>query len=461
MNFTTTSELLDIYCRHPYISTDSRKVMPGSIYFALKGDNFNGNLFALAALENGAAYAVIDEPDQFTGERTLLVENVLDALQSLASRYRSTLKIPIIGITGTNGKTTTKELMAAALSSRFITIATPGNFNNHLGVPLTLLSIKPDTEIAVVEMGANHPGEIAALCQIARPTHGLITNIGKAHLEGFGGFEGVIRAKNELYQYLNENGGRVFVNSGDELLMKLSAQSYRITYGSARRESTVRTEAFGVDKEESKPQTEVFRTGTEDEVFGTASTDEQGYLVVELKKPLVKRFRTKLAGAYNFDNVMAALCIAEHFKVNIEKAIAAVASYVPGMNRSQIFHSASNVLILDAYNANPSSMRIAIENFSQLTAVNKVMVLGDMFELGAESEAEHREIIRIIREYAFTKVYTAGPHFYLAAEGVDNIESYKTTEELRKALVTKAPVNSTILIKGSRGMKLETITDLL
>jgi len=461
MNFTTTSELLEIYCRHPYISTDSRKVMPGSIYFALKGDNFNGNLFARAALENGAAYAVIDEQDQFTGERTLLVENVLGTLQSLASLYRSTLKIPIIGITGTNGKTTTKELMAAALSSRFITVATPGNFNNHLGVPLTLLSIKPDTEIAVVEMGANHPGEIASLCMIARPTHGLITNIGKAHLEGFGGFEGVIRAKNELYQYLNENGGRVFVNSGDELLMKLSAQSYRITYGTATEESVPKSEALGTGQEELVVRTATNGVAQEDEVFGTASTDEEGYLVVELKKPLVKRFRTRLAGAYNADNVMAALCIANHFKVTMEKAVAAVASYVPGMNRSQIFHSASNVLILDAYNANPSSMRIAIENFSQLPAVNKVMILGDMFELGAESDAEHREIVRIIQTHAFTKVYTAGPHFFKAADGMEGIERFNTTEELRKALVNKAPVNSTILIKGSRGMKLETITDLL
>lgn len=433
MNFTPTTELLDKYCKHPYLSTDSRKVMPGSLYFALKGDNFDGNRFAKAALDNGAAYAVIDDPDEYTGERTLLVENVLSTLQSLASLYRSKLKIPIIGITGTNGKTTTKELMAAALSARFITVATPGNFNNHLGVPLTLLSIKPDTEIAVVEMGANHPGEIAALCQIARPTHGLITNIGKAHLEGFGGFAGVIQAKQELYNYLNDNGGSVFVNSSDELLMKLSAQSYRITYG-------------------SDPL---------DEVYGSADTDEQGYLVVELKKPINKRFRTKLAGAYNYSNVMAALCIAGHFKVNPEKAVAEIASYVPGMNRSQIFHSNSNVLILDAYNANPSSMRVAIENFSHLAAENKVLILGDMFELGNESEAEHLEIIKIIKENTFSKIYTAGPHFLKAAEGLDEIECYNTTDELLNALKVMAPHDSTILIKGSRGMKLETIITLL
>lgn len=433
MDFTPAKELLDKFCKHPYISTDSRKIMPGSLYFALKGDNFDGNMFAGAALDNGAAYAVIDNPDNYTGERTLLVENVLQALQSLASLYRSQLKIPIIGITGTNGKTTTKELMAAALSARFNTVATPGNFNNHLGVPLTLLSIKPDTEIAVVEMGANHPGEIAALCQIARPTHGLITNIGKAHLEGFGGYEGVIRAKSELYTYLNENGGTVFVNSGDELLMKISINSYRITYGS----------------------------DVMDAVNGRPNTDENGYLGVELKKPIDLSFTTKLAGAYNFPNVMAAICIAEHFRVNVQKVAEAIESYIPGMNRSQIFKTKTNTLILDAYNANPSSMKVAIENFSSFSARSKVMILGDMFELGEASEAEHLEIVKLIKEKKFSKIYTAGPHFLKAACGAWEFESYQTTEELMKALAINTPVNSTILIKGSRGMKLETIISVL
>ncbi len=433
MEFTQTKELLDKYCKHPYISTDSRKIMPGSIYFALKGENFDGNMFAAAALDNGAAFAVIDNPGNYTGERTLLVENVLQALQSLASLYRSRLRIPIIGITGTNGKTTTKELMAAALSARFNTMATPGNFNNHLGVPLTLLSIRPDTEIAVVEMGANHPGEIAALCQIARPTHGLITNIGKAHLEGFGGYEGVIKAKRELYSYLNENGGTVFVNSGDELLMKLSSNSYRITYGS----------------------------DAMDGVYGTPERDENGYLVVELKKPSDVRLITKLAGSYNYPNVMAALCIADHFKVNIKEAATAIESYVPGMNRSQIVKTKTNTLLLDAYNANPSSMRVAIDNFSNLLAGTKIMILGDMFELGEASEEEHLEIVKIIREKKINKVYTAGPYFFKAAMGSTEFECYNTTDELLKALAINAPTNATILIKGSRGMKLETIISVL
>ncbi len=433
MQYTTTEDLLNKFRNHPYLSTDSRKVMPGSIFFALKGDNFNANAFAAKAIENGAAYAVIDDPEMFTGTRTLLVQSVLDSLQSLASLYRSHLRIPIIGITGTNGKTTTKELLSVALSARFTTIATPGNFNNHIGVPLTLLSIKPDTEIAVVEMGANHRGEIADLCKIARPTHGLITNIGKAHLEGFGGFEGVKIAKRELYEYLIENGGTVFVNSGDDLLIQMSARAHRVTYG-------------------SQP---------EDEVSGIPQTDTDGYLKVDLKKPVARKFITQLAGDYNYSNVMAALCVAKQFRVDINAAIDAIASYVPGMNRSQIKQTSSNTLILDAYNANPSSMRLAIENFRRLAAANKVMILGDMFELGEEAASEHAEIIQLVKELSLGQVYTAGPYFYEAAMGVENIQPFKTTDDLKEALKSNPPANATILIKGSRGMKFEVLTDYL
>lgn len=433
MYITTPAQLLDLYKKHHWLCTDSRKVMPGSIFFALRGDNFNGNLFAKAALETGASYAVIDEEDKYIDERTLLVNNVLSALQELASLYRSELKIPIIGITGTNGKTTTKELVYKALSARFNTIATPGNFNNHIGVPLTLLSIKPGTEIAVVEMGANHKGEIAALCQIARPTHGLITNIGKAHLEGFGGFEGVKKAKKELYDYLNENGGRVFVNSGNELLMKFSENSYRILYGMAEN----------------------------DDVSGQPSVDTNGYLHVDLEKPIKKHITTNLAGIYNFENVMAALCVALQFRVDIEKATDAITQYQPGMNRSQVHRSEKNLLILDAYNANPSSMRVAIDNFQKLKAENKVVILGDMFELGDDSAAEHREIINIISDLKDVKVYTAGPCFFDAVQDYMNIERYRSTEELKVALTENKLLNATILVKGSRGMKLETVVEVL
>lgn len=433
MQLTTTAQLLEIYKKHHWLCTDSRNVIPGSVFFALKGDNFNGNLFAKSALETGASYAVIDEEDKYAGERTLLVKDVLTALQELASLYRSELKIPIIGITGTNGKTTTKELVCTALSARFNTIATPGNFNNHIGVPLTLLSIKPDTEIAVVEMGANHQGEIAALCRIARPTHGLITNIGKAHLEGFGGFEGVKRAKKELYDYLNENGGRVFVNSGNELLMSFSENSYRILYG----------------------------TTDKDDISGKPFLDKSGYLHIDLEKPVVKHIPTQLAGIYNFENVMAALCVANQFRVDLDIAVEAISHYKPGMNRSQVYQSEKNLLILDAYNANPSSMRVAIDNFKKLNAGNKVLILGDMFELGEDSASEHIEVLKILDQQDNLKIYTAGPYFFQAAEAFDNIESYRSTEELKKALTENTPSNATILVKGSRGMKLETVVEIL
>ncbi|MGE5317766.1 MAG: UDP-N-acetylmuramoyl-tripeptide--D-alanyl-D-alanine ligase [Chloroflexota bacterium] len=433
MKKTTVGELLNIFKTHHWLCTDSRNVLPGSIFFALKGDNFNGNVFALKALENGASYAVIDEEDKYIDNRTLLVDNVLESLQSLASLYRSQLIIPIIGITGTNGKTTTKELIATALSVRFNTIATKGNLNNHIGVPLTLLSIKPDTEIAVIEMGANHPGEIAALCEIARPSHGIITNIGKAHLEGFGGFEGVIRTKRELYEYLNKNGGTVFVNSGNKLLMDLSQNSYRVTYGCQN----------------------------SDTIAGKPTTDENGLLGIELNKPHNYIFTTHLAGEYNFENVMAAMCIAAHFRVETEKSIEAISAYIPGMNRSQVLKTSRNTLILDAYNANPSSMKAAIGNFLKLNASQKAIILGDMFELGNESSFEHQQVIDLIKDLPDLRIYTAGPRFYEVVADGGNIKKFRTTGDLGIELSNNPPSGHTILVKGSRGMKLETITGLL
>lgn len=430
MHKTSSEELLSLFREHPYISTDSRIAQAGSLFFALKGGNFNGNAYCQQALSQGAAYAVIDEPEYHTGERTLLVDNVLNALQQLASDYRKQLKIPIIGITGTNGKTTTKELIATALSARFNTHATTGNLNNHIGVPITLLTIKPDTEIAVVEMGANHIGEIEALCNIARPTHGIITNIGKAHLEGFGSAEGVIRAKNELYEHLRKFGGNVFVNADNPLLRSLSEGMDRITYGTA-----------------------------EDAGFRGLMPEAGAMLEFMLITPVAAKVSTKLAGSYNFENAMAALCIANHFRVELRDAIAAISAYEPRMNRSQVKQSGSNTLILDAYNANPSSMRAALLNLSSIRDSKKTALLGDMFELGPDAAAEHLAVLELALSLGLDAVLTAGPLFYQAATGKQGVTAFADVSELKQHLQLHRPENTTILVKGSRGMKLETITD--
>jgi UDP-N-acetylmuramoyl-tripeptide--D-alanyl-D-alanine ligase len=426
---TKPEELLLRFRQHPYISTDSRIAQPGSIFFALKGESFNGNKYCKQAIENGATYAVIDDRDYFIDERTLLVDDVLLSLQQLASDYRNKLRIPIIGITGSNGKTTTKELMAAALSARFITHATVGNLNNHIGVPITILTIKPETEIAVIEMGANHIGEIAALCKIARPTHGVITNIGKAHLEGFGSAAGVVKAKSELYNHLRQNGGTVFVNADNSLLMSLTGDLERITYGKSK------------------------------EAGFRGSLNSSGPLLeFDLEHPFISPVSTKLAGNYNFENAMAALCIANHFRVKPEDAIKAIEHYEPKMNRSQVMQTGRNTLILDAYNANPSSMQAAILNFASMQGRYKVLLLGDMFELGEETQNEHKAILNLALTQKFGKFITAGPLFAEAASGQQGVEAFKTTAELNDYLSTEMIEGATILIKGSRGMKLETIT---
>lgn len=429
MRKTKPEELLLTYRQHPYISTDSRIAQPGSIFFALKGDNFNGNKYCKQAIENGAAYAVIDDREYFIDERTLLVDDVLLSLQLLASDYRNKLRIPIIGITGSNGKTTTKELMAAALSARFNTHATAGNFNNHIGVPITLLTIKPETEIAVIEMGANHIGEIAALCKIARPTHGIITNIGKAHLEGFGSAEGVVKAKSELYNHLLNYGGSVFVNADNPLLLSLTIDLERITYG--------------------KSEEADFR----------GSLNSLGPLLgFDLEHPFKSPVSTKLAGNYNFENAMAALCIANHFRVKPEDAVKAIEHYEPKMNRSQVLQTGRNTLIMDAYNANPSSMQAAILNFASMQDLYKILLLGDMFELGEETQNEHKAILKLALAQKFRKVITAGPLFSEAAFGQQGVEAFETIGELSDYLSSEKIEGATILVKGSRGMKLETIT---
>lgn len=432
MELTGSEKLYNLFRQHPYISIDSRKTQAGSIFFALKGDNFNGNRFAGKALEQGAAYAVIDDPAFYAGEKTLLTTDVLSALQTLASDYRKSLNIPILGITGTNGKTTSKELIYAALSSRFTTHATSGNLNNHIGVPLTLLTITPETEIAVVEMGANHIGEIAALCAIARPTHGIITNIGKAHLEGFGSPEGVVTAKNELYEHLRAHGGTAFVNLDNELLNSLSQDLQRITYGSSK--------------------TATYRGS----VSGTLPL-----LSVTLHSPAQVEISSQLTGMYNFENIMAAMAVAGHFRANLKSAAESIEKYIPRMNRSQVIETGNNSLVLDAYNANPSSMQAALANFADSDAGSKSVILGDMFELGTMAAEEHLNILKLAVESGFRNILTAGPNFRQASSGFNSVVGFDTTEELHNYLKTRPMKGEVILIKGSRGMKLETITDAL
>lgn len=402
------------------VCTDTRKIESGNIFFALKGGNFNGNKFAAQALVSGASFAIIDEAEFKEDDRFIVVDDVLKALQQLANHHRKQFSFPFIGITGSNGKTTTKELMNAVLSKKFKVHYTQGNLNNHIGVPLTLLAMPEDTEIAVIEMGANHIGEIEFLCGIAEPSHGLITNIGKAHLEGFGGLEGVARGKSELYLHLMKNGGQVFVNATDEHLDRMSKRL---------------TSPLYYLKEGSYCNPKLI-SATPQVVF------EYEGVVVE----------TQIVGGYNFNNIAAALCIAKFFGVSTEDANAAIAEYVSDNNRSQVIEKGTNTILLDAYNANPSSMRAAIENFDRMEAENKVMILGDMFEMGDQSQREHREIADLARSIGST-VYLVGKEFTRYADGFADTDQLLT--ELKSANIS----HSTILIKGSRGMKLEGVVD--
>ncbi len=424
-------ELYDIYCKRPLVITDSRKVMPGCLFFALKGENFDGNTFARQAVEKGAAYAVSDDQGN-DAENIIIVEDVLFTLQKLATMHRDHLHIPVIGITGTNGKTTTKELMHNVLSSRYQTHATAGNFNNHIGVPLTILSAPATTEMLIVEMGANHVGEIAKLCRIAKPTHGLITNIGRAHLEGFGGYDGVIKAKSELYNYLLENKGHAFVNGDNPLLMNLSEKIERTTYGVS-------------ELPDNK---------------GTIAASDP-FLVVKVTIGTNEyEIRTNLIGQYNFENVMAAVSIGSYMKVPAEKIVKAIAEYKPGNSRSQALNTGKNTVIADFYNANPSSMKAAIENFGNMKAGKKMVILGDMFELGNESKAEHKAIVELVEKMQFEKVIFAGPEFMNAATG-SRFTCLMNSTEVYEFLSSEHPLGYTILLKGSRGSRMENVLPAL
>jgi len=440
----TTEQLHSIYLQHPVISTDTRKIAPGSLFFALKGDKFDANTFAEQALLAGAAYVVIDNATYQQGEKYLLVDDVLTTLQDLARYHRQQLTIPVVGLTGTNGKTTTKELINAVLSQHFKTLATQGNLNNHIGVPLTILTIDNSHQMAVIEMGANHQKEIEMLCSIAQPTHGLITNVGKAHLEGFGGVEGVKIAKGELYDYLAQ-GGYAFINSNSDTLMQMqSARKFMfppVFYGDAI------DDLVSGEITENSPLLSLSWTNN-------ASGESHNV-------------KTQLTGAYNLDNILAAICIGTYFKIPPHEINQGIEAYQPKNNRSQIVQTATNTLICDYYNANPSSMFVAIENIGKLTANRKVLVLGDMFELGDESPAEHKAVIeKAFRTDVDERIFI-GSAFYAESREVgksgsreENVTYYKTAEEAIAGLKANPIKNSTILIKGSRGMALERLVDL-
>ena len=424
------NELYELFLHHEKITTDSRHCPANSLFFALKGERFDGNQYAAKALEAGAAYAIIDNPEYLSGDRMILVDNVLDCLQQLAHRHRKALGIPVIGITGTNGKTTTKELLASVLATKFNVLATEGNLNNQIGVPLTLLRMNPDHEIAVVEMGASHPGDINELVHIVAPNYGLITNVGCAHLEGFGSFEGVLHTKGELYDYLRHTNGKIFINQENKDLMGIAHGLEQITYGQHEG-------AFAVGHVvESNP-------------FLTFDWKQQGKIhVVE----------THLVGAYNIDNVLAAVAVGRYFKIPAERISRAIAAYEPTNNRSQYKKTERNALIIDAYNANPTSMKAALDNFASLPVHPKAVVLGDMLELGKTSDELHSGIVRQLQAEAFDKVYLCGQHFARTADG---FPSFTTTEELIAALRQDKLEGYHILIKGSHSMGLENVVELL
>lgn len=412
------------------ISTDTRQISSGSIFFALKGDKFNANTFASQALEQGALYAVVDESEYAVNSRYILVNNVLETLQQLARFHRDQLKIPVIGLTGSNGKTTSKELLHAVLNKKFKTYATKGNLNNHIGVPLTLLAIDKTIEMAVVEMGANHLGEIALLCSIANPSHGFITNIGRAHIGMFGGFENIIRAKSELYQHLLNTGGTVFINSQNEILANMAKRF----------------------------KSPLFYPAKGDYYHGELISADP---FVKIKAENGAAVQTKLIGAYNVENIMAALCIGKYFGVDPGQANEAIEQYEPGNMRSQMVKKGTNTIILDAYNANPSSMQAAVENIGMMKANHKVLILGDMFELEGEAEKEHRSIGRIIREKNFKEVYLCGKLFQSAMTEIPYAKYFENKTALMEELKLHPISDATILVKASRGIGLETIVEYL
>lgn len=425
-------ELYSIFSDYPAVCTDSRNIIPDSIFFALKGGNFDGNRFVKQSLENGCAFAVSDDAGNEGLHGCITVDNVLKTLQDLAEYHRTEFDIPVIAITGTNGKTTTKELVNAVLSKKYRTVCTEGNLNNHIGLPLTLLKINKHAEIVIVEMGANHPGEIAALCEIARPGTGIVTNIGKAHLEGFGSTEGVRKTKGELYDFVEKNRGVIFYNSDDPILSAMA---------------------------ESTRGTTLVKYGTT--VAGAKIANSGSLLAFSTVEPELS-VNTCLAGEYNLNNVLAAVATGKYFDVPPKDIAAALTEYRPTTNRSQLVKTSNNTVIMDAYNANPSSMEAAISNFGKLDAENKMLILGDMLELGDASLAEHRRITDVVKRcnlWEKGKVILVGSIF--GQLGEESVLCFPTGDEAGEYLKARPVKSGTILVKGSRGIGLETLLKYL
>ena len=423
----STADLYEIYKSYPQVQTDTRQLKKGDLYFALKGPNFNGNEFALQALEQGAAYAIVDEPvdaSEQLQKRILLVEDVLTSLQAIAKFHRAQFNIPFIAITGSNGKTTTKELVAAVLSSHYTIYTTKGNLNNHIGVPLTLLSIQQDAQFAIIEMGANHLKEIESYCSYTLPTHGMITNCGKAHLEGFGSEEGVKKGKGELFDYLRAHQGTVFLMQDFDYLVKMTQGISNI---------------IGYGKEHGQIQADAI--------------DQSGMLTVQIKKGIeIDLIQTHLVGNYNLPNVLAAVTIGHHFKVPNDKIKLAIENYIPSNSRSQLLNWNNNEVILDAYNANPSSMKLAVDNFSKMNKQNKMVCLGGMRELGADTLMEHQALIDQLKQTNWKNVLLVGSEFKPCDH---NFLYFDTVLEAKAWLQAKELKGYTLLIKGSRGIQME------
>jgi UDP-N-acetylmuramoyl-tripeptide--D-alanyl-D-alanine ligase len=424
----TIEALYQIFLHHPSVQTDTRKLKQGDLFFALKGPNFNGNQFALKALDAGAAYAIVDEDVHNSNERIIKTNNVLETLQQLAKHHREQFNIPFIAITGSNGKTTTKELVHTVLSSRYKTYTTEGNLNNHIGVPLTLLRIKKDAEMAVIEMGANHQKEIESYCVYAQPTHGIITNCGKAHLEGFGGAEGVRKGKGELYDFIRNHNGAIFTFDDFDYLHSMSKGISNIVWYGTKNGSVTGNVL----------QSEPFLTVT-------ISNDEK-----------LKTINTQLVGEYNLPNILCAVAAGKHFHVSDEKIKAAIESYVPSNSRSQLIERESNKIILDAYNANPTSMKAAIENFAKIHAENKVLLLGGMMELGKESVAEHEGIVNLIDQYTWKDVVLVGGDFNKFEHGYIY---FGNSKEAADWFHQQFYENTYMLVKGSRSIQMEKLLE--
>ncbi len=418
------SNIHSLFLKCSSVSIDTRKIEANSLFVAIKGENFDANTFAKEALEKGASYVIIDNENYFIDQRTILVENSLSTLQNLAKFHRQYLKLPIIALTGSNGKTTTKELINVVLSKKFKTKATVGNLNNHIGVPLTLLSFNKETEFGIVEMGANHKKEIEFLCELAMPDYGYITNFGKAHLEGFGGVEGVIQGKSEMYNYISANDKLAFINLEDAIQIEKS--------------KNLKVFSFGLNKVNAD--------------VNISSIAANPFVEIHFSD---LRIQTHLIGLYNANNINAALTIGKYFGVDDLAIKDALESYIPENNRSQLLTNGTNQIILDAYNANPSSMMVAIENFLQLQESNKIMVLGDMFELGTESPQEHKAILNLLLDTKDVVFYLVGKEFYCHRMNNTNFHFYEAFEDFSEYLNGIKIENSSILIKGSRGMALE------